>query len=90
MIVGHHARWLVLALGACATANTPQQDLAYERWARCTSPYVTLQWVTVDGQIGFMFSSAADRRATVQCLTEAGRTGPPLPAPVAVRPPSGP
>lgn len=85
-------RWfsLALALGACATANTPQQDLAYERWARCVSPYVTLQWVSPDGQIGFMVGNPADVRDVSQCLTEASRTGPSLPPPVAVRPPGGP
>ena len=28
---------LALFLGACAIANTPQQDLAYARWATCNS-----------------------------------------------------
>ena len=82
---------LALALGACATAaNTPQQNLAYERWARCKSAYVQIEQVSLNGRITFQFSNAADRNAVVQCLTEAGRTGSPLPEPVSVRPPGGP
>jgi len=73
---------LALALGACATlANTPEQSLAYERWARCSGPTVTLDWISVDGQIRFLYTNPADRRDVVQCLSEAGRTGPPLPPP---------
>lgn len=78
-----------LVLGACA-GNTPAQDLAYERWARCASPYLQLQHVDVDGRITFQFSSATDRRDVLQCLDEAGRAGPALPAPVGLRPPGGP
>jgi len=79
-----------LALGACATANTPQQNLAYERWARCNSAYVQLQGIDVDGRITFMFTSSSDRQEVFRCLAEAGRTGPPLPEPQGVRPPGGP
>jgi hypothetical protein len=81
---------LALALGACATANTPQQDLAYQRWAQCAVPYVQLERIGVDGRITFEFSSSADRRRVVQCLAEAGRAGPPLPEPTAVGPRGGP
>lgn len=82
---------LALALGACATvANSPQQNLAYERWSKCASAYVQLEYISVDGRITFQFSNSADRQAVVQCLADAGRTGPPLPEPVAVRPPGGP
>jgi hypothetical protein len=82
--------WLGLLLGACAIANTPAQIVAYERWAKCSSPYVQLQWVGVDGRIAFMFSNPAAREEILECLADAGRGGPPLPAPVAVRPPGGP
>src|ERR687892_2000417 len=81
---------LALALGACAIANTPQQDLAYERWARCNSPFVQLDRVDVDGRISFMFSNSSTRQEVLQCLAEAGRAGPALPEPRAVRPPGGP
>ena len=81
---------LVFALGACATlANTPQQDLAYGRWAQCSRPFVTLMSVSVDGQIGFLYTNPTDQRDVVDCLRDAGRTGPPLPPPVGVRPPGG-
>jgi hypothetical protein len=86
------SRWfyLALALGACATlANTPEQNLAYERWAQCSRPSVTLQWVSVDGQITFLYANPVDRRDVVQCLSDAGRIGPPLPPPVGVGPRGG-
>jgi len=80
-----------LFLGACATiANTPQQDLAYARWAKCTAPYVSLERVDLDGRITFKISNEGSRQQVLQCLAEAGRTGPPLPEPVGVYPPSGP
>jgi len=87
--------WLLIAalalfLGACAIANTPQQDLAYARWAKCSAPYVSLERVDLDGRITFRFSTDGGRQAVLQCLAEAGRTGPPLPEPEGVRPPSGP
>jgi hypothetical protein len=81
---------LALALGACATTNTPQQNLAYERWSKCAAAYVQLEQISVDGRITFQFSNSADRLQVVQCLAEAGRTGSPLPDPIAVRPPGGP
>ena len=82
---------LAVALGACATAaNTPQQNLAWERWARCKVAYVQIEQISLDGRITFQFSNSADRNAVVECLTEAGRTGSPLPEPVSVWPPGGP
>jgi hypothetical protein len=79
-----------LFLGACAIANTPQQDLAYARWAKCSAPYVSLERVDLDGRITFRFSSEGSRQEVLQCLAEAGRTGPPLPDPVGLHPPGGP
>ena len=79
-----------LFLGACAIANTPQQDLAYTRWAKCNAPYVSLERVDVDGRITFRFSNEGGRQEVLQCLAKASRTGPPLPEPEGVRPPSGP
>lgn len=81
---------LVLCLGGCALANTPQQDLAYARWAKCDAAYVQLERVDLDGQIYFRFSSQGGRQEVLQCLAEAGRTGPPLPTPVGLPPPGGP
>ena len=78
---------LAISLGACAFANTSQQELAYGRWAKCNAPYVHLERVDLDGRITLKFSSDGSRQEVVQCLAEAGRTGPPLPEPVGVRPP---
>ena len=79
-----------LCLGACAISNTPQQDLAYARWAKCNAPYVSLERVDLDGRITFKISNEGSRQQVLQCLAEAGRPGPPLPEPVGVYPPSGP
>jgi hypothetical protein len=80
-----------LFLGACAITNTPQQDLAYARWAKCNASSfpVELERVDLDGRITFGFSSPKGQEVW-QCLAEAGRTGPPLPEPVGVCPPRGP
>jgi GNAT superfamily N-acetyltransferase len=77
-------------LGACATANTPQQDLAYERWGKCNAPFVQLQWIDLDGRITFRYSTEGGRQDVLRCLADAGRGGPPLPDAVGMRPPSGP
>jgi len=81
---------LAFALAACATANTPQQDLAYERWGKCNAPYTQLERVDLDGRITFLSSNSADRQAVIQCLAQAGEAGQRLPEPVAVRPAGGP
>jgi hypothetical protein len=81
---------LALALAACAIANTPQQNLAYERWARCKVPFAQLERVDVDGRISFLFSGPPARQAVLQCLAEAGQTGPRLPEALAIAPRSGP
>jgi hypothetical protein len=75
---------------ACAITNTPQQELAYARWAKCNAPYVSLDRVDVDGRITFKISNEGSRQAILQCLAEAGRTGPPLPEPAGVYPLGGP
>jgi hypothetical protein len=78
-----------LFLGACAIANTPQQDLAYARWAKCDSTSGQLIRVDLDGRITFRVASPGGQQGILQCLAEAGRTGPPLPEPVAVPLPAG-
>ncbi|HTO10422.1 MAG TPA: hypothetical protein VMQ51_02540 [Candidatus Binatia bacterium] len=81
--------FLALSLAACASvANTPQQNLAYERWARCGGPSAQLQRLDLDGRITFV-AAGAERPRVIECLAEAGRTGPPLPAPVAIAPAGG-
>jgi hypothetical protein len=79
----------VLVLGACTIANTPQQDLAYARWTQCSAPFALLQEVDLDGRITFQFTNASERQAILQCLSDAGRTGSPLPQPVSVPLPRG-
>jgi len=81
---------LALVLGACAVANTPQQNLAYERWARCEAPYTDLQRVDLDGRITFLSDNSSTRDTVLRCLAEAGGAGPRLPEPVATRPTGGP
>jgi len=83
------ASGLTLVLGACAVANTPQQDLAYERWARCGQPGSQLQGIGLDGRITFVSSNTSTRDETLGCLTEAGRAGSPLPEPVTIHPAGG-
>jgi hypothetical protein len=77
-------------LGACAMTNSPQQDLAYTRRAKCNAPYVQLDWVDLDGRITFRYSTEGGRQEVLPCLADAGRAGPPRPDAVGVRPPSGP
>src|SRR6266850_7436181 len=81
---------LALFLGACAIANTPQQDLAYARWAKCNSSSGHLERIDLDGRITFRFTSPGGREEIAQCLAEADRTGPQLPAPVGLGLPGGP
>jgi hypothetical protein len=79
-----------MILAACAIANTPAQNLAYERWATCNLPYAQLERVELDGRIIFLASSSSVQEDVFRCLAEAGRTGQPLPPPIAVRPRGGP
>jgi hypothetical protein len=46
---------------ACGIANTPQQNLAYARWAKCSSTG-TLERVDLDGRIIFRYTTAGDRK----------------------------
>ena len=80
---------IALAVG-CAIANTPEQELGYARWARCSSPDGQLERIDVNGRIVFRYSRPGGREAIAQCLAEAGRAGPPLPPPLALGPPGGP
>jgi hypothetical protein len=76
-------------LGACTIANTPLQDLAYARWAKCNSTSATLDRVDLDGRITFRYTTAGEREEIVRCFTEAGLGGQPLPEPVGRRPLGG-
>jgi hypothetical protein len=79
-----------LALAACATANTPEEKLALDRWAKCRAAYTQLERLDLDGRITFLASDSSTRQEVLDCLADASRTGPPLPPPVAVRPSGGP
>ena len=81
---------LAVILGACALANTPQQEAAYARWAQCRSLTGELLRIDLDGRITFRSSTAGGRQEILQCLADAGRSGPLLPDPVAVGLPGGP
>ena len=81
---------LALFLAACAIANTPQQELAYARWDQCRSLNGELVRIDLDGRITFRSSTAGGRQEVLQCLADAGRSGPPLPQPAAVGFPGGP
>ena len=70
---------LSLTLGACAAApNALQQNLAYERWAKCNTAYANLQYVDLDGQMTVRISNTSTAQDVSQCLAEAGQGGPPL------------
>jgi hypothetical protein len=81
---------VALTLGACATADTAQQDLAYARWASCSAPYTQLERVDVDGRITFLSSNSSTRETILRCLGAANQAGRPLPEPIAIRPSGGP
>src|SRR5437016_13305208 len=81
---------VALFLGACAIANTPQQDLAYTRWAKCNSTSATLERIDLVGRIMFRYTTAGERQEIVQCLAEASRPGPPAAQPGGFRPVGGP
>jgi len=59
-------------LGACAIANTPQQDLAYARRAKCSAPYVSLERIDLDGRIRFKISNEGSRQQVLQCAASLG------------------
>ena len=79
-----------LFLAACTVTNTSQQDVAYARWAKCNASLfpLELERVDLDGRITFRF--APNGQEVLQCLVEAGHTGPALPEPVGVCPTKSP
>jgi hypothetical protein len=81
----------LFAAGCGSLANTPEQDLARQRWAAC-SPQATgaqLNAVQVDGRISFWYNTGGDRQAALDCLHKAAKNGPMLPAPLAEPLPGG-
>jgi len=78
---------LALAIGGCAgLKNTPQQDLAYARWAACEPPsgLIDIDRVEPSGRIWFTFYNESERQKVVECLAKAPPSGESLPSPVAV------
>jgi hypothetical protein len=70
-----------LISGCASLANTPEQDLAWSRWAICRTqvPGADVRRVQTDGRIFFWFSGPADAQGMVACLRQAGKDGPALP-----------
>jgi len=78
---------LAFALGGCAgIKNTPQQDLAYARWAACepSSGLIDIDRVEPNGRIWFTFYNESERQKVVECLAKAPPGGESLPTPVGV------
>ena len=75
----------VVFAGCAGLKNTPQQDLAYARWAACEpqSGLVDIDRVEPNGRIWFTFYNESDRLKVVDCLAKAPPSGDSLPTPVA-------
>jgi hypothetical protein len=81
------ATLVAMAMSACASVrNTPEQDLAYARWAACAGSSTLLQMDRVEpsGRIWFSYFLETERQTVVTCLLKAEQGGPNLPPPVAV------
>jgi hypothetical protein len=82
---------LVLAVAATGCEyfrDTPEQELANQRWRRCAQGLrdLRLDRVDTDGRIRFTYGAMNERQRVLECLEEAGREGPQLPEPVAAAP----
>jgi len=83
---------LSLMAGGCASlANTPAQDAAWTRWGTChtRAPGTEIRDVQLDGRIRFWYVVPGDRQVMIDCLRQAGSTGPALPEPIADSLPRG-
>jgi len=78
--------WLVCAAGCAGLKNTPEQDLAYARWAACEprSGLADIDRVEPSGRIWFTYYMESERLKVVECLEKAPSSGASLPSPVAV------
>ncbi len=74
-----------LAAGCAPLANTPAQDLAWNRWAACHAQVsgTAIRNVRSDGRISFWYTGPEDRRAMLDCIRLAANGGPALPEPIA-------
>ena len=80
---------LALALAGCAGVslkNTPEQDLAYARWAACEprSGLSDIDRVEPNGRIWFTYYNESEKFRVVECLAKPEPSGASLPTPVAV------
>ena len=76
-----------MAMSACASlGNTPEQELAYARWAACARSSILLEIDRVEpsGRIWFSYFLESERQTIVACLLKAEQGGPNLPPPVGV------
>ena len=80
---------LCLGLGACAVANTPLQNLAYERWQQCGPVGAALQRVDADGRVTFISSNGSAQEEAFRCLSAPAPDGSRLPRPIANIPAGG-
>lgn len=83
---------LLLLAGGCASlANTPAQDVAWTRWGIChtQAPGTEIRNVQLDGRIRFWYVVPGDRQVMLDCLRQAGSTGPALPEAIADSLPRG-
>jgi hypothetical protein len=82
---------LLLAVGCASLANTPAQDVAWTRWGIChaQAPGTEIRNVQLDGRIRFWYVVPGDRQVMLDCLRQAGSTGPALPEPLADSLPRG-
>jgi hypothetical protein len=75
----------LLANGCASFVNTPAQDAAWDRWRICQTQATGTEIRTVqsDGRIVFWYYGPGDRQVMLDCLRQAGNTGPALPEPIA-------
>src|SRR5262245_61036155 len=84
---------VVSGAGCAIAANTPAQDLAWQRWEQCKNVQgVTLQEIRPDGVVSVFYTGAAPGPQFLECMNRAAAnqmrerslTGP-APAPQAVQ-----
>ena len=81
----------LLAAGCASLANTPAQDIAWNRWSVCHSQVAgtEIRTVQLDGRILFWYAGPGDRQAMLDCLRRAANAGPALPEPIGESLPRG-
>jgi hypothetical protein len=81
----------VLAGGCAGLANTPAQEIAFQRWEACKerAALVELREIDRNGRISFLYLTGWDRQAMLHCLARVPPGQPPLPEPLALSQPRG-